>query len=137
MIDHLFNFESPVITVVARDAECSRREVFCATARVCVCARARAFICGYVSMSCTACVRICMTCITHADLKVEAWFKLNIRMKHTRLPRVPRMHASYSRMSRTPCTHVTYATLCTPIVACVRGVHGIRACVACVRGMCA
>ena len=62
-------------------------------------------------MSCITCVRICMTCVVHADLKVEAGLKLNIRMKHTRMPRPPCMSGSHECTLYThACTLYTHAT---------------------------
>ena len=69
-----------------------------ACARVCVCAI------EYASMSCNACMRICMTCVVHPHLKVEARLKLKRKMKHTHMP------ATHSRTPHTnACTLHTYA----------------------------
>ena len=70
-IGHPFNFKRSVITVFLRDTGGSRRQVFrvracarmCACVGECVCVYAR--VREYVSMLCTACVHIWMTCVVH------------------------------------------------------------------------
>ena len=73
-------------------------------ARVWVCMYAR--VCGYVSVSCIACVRICMTCIVH--LKVARMHVCHVRCV---------MHGKRGLRAWRAC------------VACVRNMHAWLACV--------
>ena len=121
---------------------------------VCVCVRARVWVCERVVQG----VRAYLHDVRRAcGLKVEAGSNLKIRMKHTTMPRSPHLPASYSRTphthactlnthavhasnsptSRTPCMHVTYAIRYIrqawhACFACVRGLSAIRAWLACV-----
>ena len=146
MVDHFFNFETPIITVFARDTEGSEKQVFRVLAcvsldsytRVCV----YALVCGCVSVSCIACVHICMTCVVHTDLKVKAGLQLKIRMKRTRMPAShSRMrhayayplhtHVTHTLYAREPCTQATHARhaphACMSRRICMHAKSGLRA----------
>ena len=106
---HLVNIDIPVITIVAQDSEGTRKQVCCVHVRArvcvcvcaCVCVRMYARVCGYVSVSWITCVRICMTCLVHADLKVEAGLKLKISRKDA--------HSTPTTNACKPLTHTPHA----------------------------